>query len=80
VVLEAVIELAEELVEQIAVGGGMTVPVFPPLAVVLASRLTVGGGRKGPHPTDVGESVVLDMTMGDRQGSARCTGDGSDPA
>jgi hypothetical protein len=54
VVLEAVVQLAEEFVEQIAGGGGMTVAVFPPLAVVLAGGLTVGGSRKGPHPADVG--------------------------
>jgi hypothetical protein len=76
VVLEAVVQLAEEFVEQIAGGGGMTVAVLPPLAVVLAGGLTVGGSRKGPHPADVGQSVVLDMAMGNRQGSARGTGDG----
>jgi hypothetical protein len=62
-VLWAVVELAEELVEQIAVGGGMTVPVLPSLAVVLAGELTVGGSRKGPHPAHVGQPVVLDVAM-----------------
>jgi hypothetical protein len=60
-VLQAAVELAEELVEKVAVGGGMPAAVFPPLAVVLAGGLTVGGSRKGPHPADGGQPVVFDM-------------------
>jgi hypothetical protein len=39
-------------------------------------RLTVGGGRECPHPADVGEPVVSDMPVRDRQGSPRGAGDG----
>jgi hypothetical protein len=46
VVLEAVVELAEEFVEQVAGGGGMAVAGFPPLAVMLAGGLAVGGSRE----------------------------------
>jgi hypothetical protein len=69
VVLQTVVELAEKFVEQVAGGGGVAVAVFSPLAVVLPGRLTVGGGRERPHPADVGEPVVLDMPVRDRQGS-----------
>ena len=55
----------------------MAVAVFSPAAVVLARRLTVGGGRERPHPADVGEPVVLDMPVRDRQGSPRGANDGS---
>jgi hypothetical protein len=34
-VLEAMVELAEEFVEQVAIGGGVTVAVLAPLAVML---------------------------------------------
>jgi hypothetical protein len=33
------VELAEELVEQVAGSGGMAVPVFSPLAIMPAGRL-----------------------------------------
>jgi hypothetical protein len=59
------VELAEEFVEQVAVGGGVAVAVFSPALVVLAGGLVVGGGRKGPHPADVGQPVVLDVAVGD---------------
>jgi len=44
--LQAVVELAEEFVEQMAGGGSMTVPVFAPLPVVLAGGLTVWCAEK----------------------------------
>ena len=58
-------ELAEEFVEQVAVGGGVAVAVFPSLAVMLAGGFAVGGSREGPHPADVGEPVVLDLAVRD---------------
>jgi hypothetical protein len=58
----------------------VAVAVFSPAAVVLGGGLAVGGGREGPHPADVGEPVVLDMPVRDRQGSPRGAGDGWDPA
>jgi hypothetical protein len=58
-VLQAVVELAEELVEQVPGRGGVTVTVFSSASIVLAGGLVVGGGGKGPHPADVGEPVVL---------------------
>jgi hypothetical protein len=57
----------------------VAVAVFSPAAIVLAGGLTVGGRRERPHPADVGEPVVLDMPVRDRQGSPRGA-DGSDPA
>jgi hypothetical protein len=41
-----VVELAEEFVEQMAVGGGVAVAVFPPLAVMLPGRLAVEAAEK----------------------------------
>lgn len=64
-VLEAVVELSEELVEQVSGGGGVTVTVFSPTPIVLAGGLVVGSRRKGPHPADIGQPVVLDMAVGD---------------
>ena len=75
-VLQAVVELAEEFVEQVAGGGSVAVAVFSPPPVVLAGGLAVGGRRERPHPADVGEPVVLDMAVGDRDGSPRGAGDG----
>ena len=57
-------------------GGGVAVTVFSPLPVVLAGGLVVGGGCKGPHPADVGEPVVLDMTVSDGDRSPGGPGDG----
>jgi hypothetical protein len=63
VVLETVVELAEELVEQVAGGGGVAVPVFSPAPIVLVDGLVVGSRRKGPHPSDVRQPVVLDVAV-----------------
>ena len=57
-------ELAEEFVEQMAVGGGVAVTVFSPLPVVLAGRFEGGGSRECPHPADTGQPVVLDVAAG----------------
>ena len=43
-VLEAMVELAEEFVEQVAIGGGVTVAVLAPLAVMLPRAVP---GRAG---------------------------------
>ena len=68
-------ELSEELVEQVSGGGGVTVTVFSPAPIVLAGGLVVGSRGKGPHPADVGEPVVLDMTVSDGDRSPGCPGD-----
>ena len=47
-VLQAVVELPEEPVEQVACRGSVAVPLFPPTAVVLAGRLAVGRGSEHP--------------------------------
>ena len=70
-VLQAVVELAEEFVEQVAGSGGVAVAVFSPAPVVPAGGLVVGSRRKGPHPADVGEPVVLDVAVRDRDRSPR---------
>lgn len=57
-------ELAEELVEEVAGSGGITVAVVTPLAVVLAGGLAARGCGECPHPVNVSEPVVLDVAMG----------------
>jgi hypothetical protein len=64
-VLQAVVELAEKFVEQMAVGGGVSVAVLAPLTIMAPGWLVAGGGGECPHPADVGQPVVLDMAMGD---------------
>jgi hypothetical protein len=48
-VLEAVVELSDELVEQVAVRGGVAVAVFSAAAVVLARGLAMGWRRRRPR-------------------------------
>ena len=63
--LQAVVELAEHFVEQVAQRGGVTVAVVSAVSVVLAGGALVDGSVGGPDPADRGEAVVLDAAMGD---------------
>ena len=52
-------ELSEEFVEQVSVGGGVAVAVFASAPIMVAGGCAVRGGGEGPHPADGGEAVVL---------------------
>ena len=73
--LQAVMQLAEHLVEQVAPGGGVAVAVVSASAVVVLSGAGVDGGVGGPNPADGGEAVVFDPAVGDRGEFARGAGD-----
>lgn len=49
-VLKAVVELTDELVEQVPLRSGVTISVFSSTAVVLASRSAVISGAECPVP------------------------------
>lgn len=73
--LETMVELAEEFVEQMSGGCGMPVAVLAPLTVMPAGGLICGGGREGPHPADIGQPIVFNVTVGDRDRAAGSSGD-----
>src|SRR5271166_314769 len=74
--LQAVVDLAEEFVEQVADGGAVAVAVFSPAPVVLTGRGAVGGRGEGPDPAGGGESVVFDVAVGDADGASGGPDDG----
>jgi hypothetical protein len=50
VVLQAVVELADEFVEQVPLGGGVPVALVSAAPVVVAGTVTVGGGGECLDP------------------------------
>ena len=78
--LQAVVELAEHLVEQVAQRGGVAVAVVSAMSVVLAGGALVDGGVGGPDPADRGEAVVLDAAVGDGDTLPEARVTGADPA
>ena len=64
--LEAVKELADELVEQVPCRCGVSVAVFSSASVVLASGFTMRGSSEGPDPPGRCKPVVLDAAVSDR--------------
>ena len=63
--MQAVVELAEQLVEQAPVGCSVAVTVFSALPVVRAGGFAVRGGSERPDPSGVGHAVVLDAAVTD---------------
>ena len=73
--LQAVVELAEEFVEQVSGSCGVPVAMVAALSIVLACPLMGGGGGECPHPADIGQPVVLDLPVGDADGPPGGAGD-----
>jgi hypothetical protein len=73
--LQAVMQLAEHLVEQVSQGGGVAVAAVSASAVVALSGAGVDAGRGGPNPADGGEAVVFDPAVGDGRDLAGGPGD-----
>jgi hypothetical protein len=62
--LQAVMQLAEHLVEQVSQGGGVAVAVVSASAMVVLSGAGVDVGIGSPNPADGGEAVVFDPAVG----------------
>ena len=76
-VLQAMVELAEEFVEQVAVRGGVAIIVIPPLLVVPAGRfmgLLQRGNRGAELRTGGGERGTTRWRAAGRSLLTRCAG------
>jgi hypothetical protein len=63
VVLQAVVELADEFVEQVPLGGGVPVALVSAAPVVVAGTVTVGGGGEclDPELNQISSCVVASL-------------------
>lgn len=74
--LEAVVELAEEAVQQVPLCGGMPVAMLTSASVVRVGSGGGGEGGEGPEEAGVDQAVVLDEPAADETLLARGPGDG----
>lgn len=77
--LQAVVELAEHLVEQVPDRGCMAVAVVAAASVVLLAGPWQNDQGGAPDPADGGQAVVLDSPVGDGDRFAGSPGDGGGP-
>ena len=73
---QAVVQAAEEPAEEVALGGGVPVAVFPAAVVVVAGAGWGGDGGEGPDVTGGGEPLVFDAPVQHGGGLAAGAGDG----
>lgn len=66
---QAVVQAAEESVEEVPEGGGVTVAVFSAALVMGAGLSRMGGCDERPDEPDSGKAIVLDAAEGHRQAS-----------
>ena len=75
-VLQAVVELTEKLVDQVPNCCRVMVTLIPTPPVVVLGGGMVGHGSEAPYPAGGGESIVLDSAAGDGDRTTRGPRDG----
>jgi hypothetical protein len=78
--LQAVVELAEEAVEQVPQGCGVAVTVLSSAAVVILWCARFGHGREGPEEPDDVEPVVFHGAADDGNAAPDALVTGAEPA
>ena len=72
---EAVVQAADQAVEEVALGGGVPVADFASAVVVGSGAVCVGHGGEGPDVADAGQALVLDAAGEDGGSLAGGSGD-----